>query len=75
MNRQLLIETDGATIKVSTCQLSLLELKTVFDVLLELLQRGEFPLPSGLPALSPGSTSGDVVLKDLSTSIEDMEKL
>lgn len=52
--RKLVIDTDGETIGVSTCELNVLELKTVFDILGEALRQGRFPFPKPSPNADNG---------------------
>ena len=49
MMRHLVIETDGDQVQVLECQLSPLELVTVFRMLSESLTRGQFPFPNKKP--------------------------
>ena len=50
-NRRLVVVTDGQMVNVETCEISALEVKTVLDVLLDALMRGQFPWPGGKPVM------------------------
>ena len=42
--RKFQLETDGSKLEVTVCELSLFEVKAVLDILLKLLEAGQFPI-------------------------------
>jgi hypothetical protein len=59
-SRELIILTNGAQITIAKCELTPLELSTMFTVLLDSIKSGQFPLPNGLPSLNFNSASEQV---------------
>lgn len=43
--RELVIQTDGSGINIVKCEPSLLELRSIFELLLDAVHSGRFPMP------------------------------